>query len=51
MGDINNERIDHAHGLVSLSEHVENHSSKISNKMNEHRLSSILCLVLFCKLR
>ena len=48
---INNKRIDRPHGLVSLSEHVENYSSKISNKINECRLSSSVCLVLLCKLR
>ena len=40
-----------AYGLVSLSEHVENYSSTISNKINEYKLSSSVFLVLFCKLR
>ena len=38
------QRKNRPHGLVSLSEHVENHSSKISNKINEYRLSSSLWL-------
>ena len=39
------------HGLVSLSGYVENYSSKISNIINEYRLSSSVCFDLFCKLR
>ena len=33
------QRKNRPHGLVSLSEHVENYPSKISNKINEYRLS------------
>ena len=33
------QRKNRPHGLVSISEHVENYPSKISNKINEYRLS------------
>ena len=33
------QRKDRLHGLMSLSELVENYPSKISNKINEYRLS------------
>ena len=35
---------------MSLSEPVENYSSKIGSKINECRLSSSVCIVLICKL-
>ena len=44
------QRKNRPHGLMSLSEHVEKYFSKISNKINEYKLSSSICLVLFCKL-
>ena len=33
------QRKNRPHGLVSVSEHVENYPSRISNKINENRLS------------
>ena len=43
------QRKNRPNGLVSLSEHVQNYPSKISNEINEYRLSQSGCPVLFCE--